>query len=104
MRIFLVPVALCLLLSGCFANPFGKPDAPETPIPETPLSPVPQFISMNNAGAQASIDDPAFVHLGLRSRLPPRRGQPASARSGNRRPLPSGRRMGAHAPRLGQRP
>ena len=34
--------------------------APEVPMPETPLSPVPQFISMNNAGAQASIDDPAF--------------------------------------------
>ena len=63
MRIFLVPVALCMLLGGCLANPFGTSSAPEVPIPETPLSPVPQFISMNNAGAQASIDDPAFGGL-----------------------------------------
>ena len=63
MRRFLIPAALCLLLSGCFANPFGTSPAPETPIPETPLSPVPQFNSMNNAGAQASIDDPAFGGL-----------------------------------------
>ena len=60
MRIFLIPLALSLFLSGCLANPFGSSDTPEAPIPETPLSPVPQFISMNNAGAQASIDDPAF--------------------------------------------
>ena len=60
MRIFLIPVMLSLLLSGCLASPFGSADAPEVPIPETLLSPVPQFISMNNSGAQASIDDPAF--------------------------------------------
>lgn len=60
MRIFLIPAALSLLLGGCLANPFGSSPAPEVPMPETPLSPVPQFISMNNAGAQASIDDPAF--------------------------------------------
>ncbi len=60
MRMFLIPVALSIVLSGCLANPFGSTEAPEVPIPETPLSPVPQFISMNNAGAQASIDDPAF--------------------------------------------
>lgn len=60
MRIFLIPAALCLLLGGCLASPFGTTPAPEEPTPETPLSPVPQFISMNNAGAQASVDDPAF--------------------------------------------
>lgn len=60
MRMFLIPIALSIVLSGCLASPFGSTDAPEVPIPETPLSPVPQFISMNNAGAQASIDDPAF--------------------------------------------
>lgn len=64
MRILLVPAAaLCLLLGGCLANPFGSSDTPEVPIPETPLFPVPQFISMNNAGAHASIEDPAFGGL-----------------------------------------
>ena len=52
--------ALCLLLGGCLANPFARTPAPEEPVPAAPLSPVPQFIAMNNAGAQASIDDPAF--------------------------------------------
>lgn len=63
MRIFPVSATLCLLLGGCLANPFGNSAAPENPIPEVPLSPVPQFISMNNAGAQASIEDPAFGGL-----------------------------------------
>ena len=56
-------VALCLLLGGCLGNPFGSAPAPEEPAPETPLSPVAQFISMNNTGAQASIEDPAFGGL-----------------------------------------
>ena len=55
--------ALCLLLGGCLANPFGSAPAPEASMPETPLSPVAQFISMNNKGAQASIDDPSFGGL-----------------------------------------
>lgn len=59
MRIALM-AALCLMLTGCFANPFGRDAEPETPLPQAPLSPVAQFISMNNAGAQASIDDEAF--------------------------------------------
>ena len=58
-------VALCLLLGGCLGNPFGSTPAPEEPAPETPLSPVAQFISMNNTGAQASIDDPAFGGGGI---------------------------------------
>ncbi|WP_077071506.1 DVU3141 family protein [Mailhella massiliensis] len=62
----IIPVftaALCLLLGGCLANPFGSAPAPEASMPETPLSPVAQFISMNNKGAQASIDDPSFGGL-----------------------------------------
>ncbi len=62
----IIPVftaALCLLLGGCLANPFGSTPAPEASMPETPLSPVAQFISMNNKGAQASIDDPSFGGL-----------------------------------------
>ena len=61
MRMFpALSAVLCLLLGGCLANPFARTSAPEVPAPAEPLSPVPQFISMNNAGAQASIDDPAF--------------------------------------------
>ena len=81
-------VALCLLLGGCLGNPFGSTPAPEEPAPVTRLSPVAQFISMNNTGAQASIDDPAFgglgchggrfLHLRHRARLPPGRGEQAS--------------------------
>ncbi|HJD96749.1 DVU3141 family protein [Mailhella massiliensis] len=63
MRILPSLTALCLLLSGCVANPFADAPAPEVPMPETPLSPVAQFISMNNTGAHASIDDPAFGGL-----------------------------------------
>ena len=61
MRMFpALSAALCLLLGGCLANPFARTPAPEEPVSAAPLSPVPQFIAMNNAGAQASIDDPAF--------------------------------------------
>lgn len=61
MRIVLaIAAALCLMLAGCFANPFSSTPEPEIPLPKTQLSPVAQFISMNNTGAQASIDDEAF--------------------------------------------
>ena len=61
MRMFPALIAaFSLLLGGCLANPFASAPAPEETVPAVPLSPVPQFISMNNAGAQAAIDDPAF--------------------------------------------
>lgn len=63
MRIFPVFFAFGLLLSGCIANPFGKNTGPELPQPAPQLSPAPQFISLNSAGAHASIEDPNFGGL-----------------------------------------
>ena len=63
MRILPVFFAFCLLVSGCVANPFGKNTERELPQPVPQLSPAPQFISLNNAGAHASIEDPAFGGL-----------------------------------------
>ncbi len=61
MRLSFISIAVfSLILGGCFANPFGKTSIPEVPAPAAPLSPVAQFISMNHAGAQASIEDAAF--------------------------------------------
>lgn len=45
---------LSLGLSGCFG---GKPEAPQE---ELPLSPVGQFMTMNDSGATSVIDDPEF--------------------------------------------
>ena len=57
-------LVLCLLVTGCMPRFFGTSEeqAPEIPAPVS-LSPVPAFISVNSAGAQASIEDEAFGGL-----------------------------------------
>lgn len=57
-------LVLCLLLASCMPRIFGTSEVqtPENPAPVS-LSPVPAFISVNSAGAQASIEDESFGGL-----------------------------------------